>query len=577
MESLSHEQIVVMFLSLGILLGVARLLGELAQKFHQPAVLGELLAGVILGKTVLGNLFPETNQWLFPDAGPNAVALTAISTLAVVLFLLVAGLEVDLSIVLKQGRLAPKVSFLGITFSFALGFTVASLFPFAMGRHAEADSLTFALFFATAMSISALPVIAKTLMDLDLYRSDLGMVIVSAAIVDDLVGWIIFAVVLGMIGGTAGHDNSILLTILLTLTFAATMLTVGRYLIHRSLPFLQKYTRWPGGVLGFALTLALLGAAFTEWIGIHAIFGSFLVGVAIGDSRHLREHTRVTIDHFVSFIFAPVFFASIGLRVDFLAHFDWRLVMTVLTIACSCKLIGDTLGALWGGLSRRESLAVGFAMNSRGAMEIILGILALEAGLISERLFVALVVMAIVTSMLSGPMIRLILKPAKKRLLEVAISPNTFLPKLQAQSRRDAIREMVASAAEIIDIDAETIERAVWKREETMSTGIGNGVAIPHARLKALTKSVVIVGISDPGIDFDAPDGMLAHIIFMLLTPHDDAGQQLELSAEIVHLFRDPHLVEEAIRTEIFSDFRDLLQKSFNAEQRAHSPGQNPA
>lgn len=168
------------------------------------------------------------------------------------------------------------------------------------------------------------------------------------------------------------------------------------------------------GVLSFALTLALLGAAFTEWIGIHAIFGSFIVGVAIGDSSHLHERTRETIGHFVSFIFAPVFFASIGLKLNFLIHFDFPLVVTVLTIACVCKLAGGTMGARWGGMPLREAWAVGFAMNSRGAMEIILGLLALEAGVIEQQLFVALVTMAIVTSMISGPAIRLILRPAGK-------------------------------------------------------------------------------------------------------------------------------------------------------------------
>ncbi|HVY55997.1 MAG TPA: cation:proton antiporter, partial [Thermodesulfobacteriota bacterium] len=361
MQSLTADNIVVFFLALGLLLGAARILGELAQRVHQPAILGELLAGVILGPTVLGTLSPELSAYLFPQQGPNAIALNTITTLAVVLFLLVAGMEVDLSIIGKQGKVAPRVSISGIVLPFLLGLAAAWFAPQALGRHADADPLIFTLFFATALSISALPVIAKTLMDLDLYRSDFGMIIISAAVFDDLAGWIIFAIILGLINSEASHSNHILLTIILTLAFAGVMLTFGRWIIHRSLPFLQAYTRWPGGVLSFALVLALLGAAFTEWIGIHAIFGSFLVGVAVGDSQHLRERTRVIIDQFVSFFFAPVFFASIGLKVNFLTHFDPTLVVTVLLIACVCKLAGGTLGARWGGMAKRESWAVGFA------------------------------------------------------------------------------------------------------------------------------------------------------------------------------------------------------------------------
>lgn len=562
MQSLSAENIIVFFLSLGLLLGVARVLGELAQRLHQPAVLGELLAGVILGPTVLGSLSPETSAFLFPQEGPNTIALNTITTLAVVLFLLVAGMEVDLSIIGKQGKVAPRVSISGIVLPFLIGLAAAWLAPQALGRDLDADPLIFSLFLATALSISALPVIAKTLMDLDLYRSDLGMVIVSAAVFDDLVGWIIFAIILGLMNSASSHSNHILLTIVLTLAFAAVMLTLGRWLIHRLLPFLQAYTRWPGGVLSFALVLALLGAAFTEWIGIHAIFGSFLVGVAVGDSSHLRERTRVIIDQFVSFFFAPVFFASIGLKVNFLTHFDFTLVLTVLLIACVCKLAGGTLGARWGGMPRRESWAVGFAMNSRGAIEIVLGLLALQAGIIRNRLFVALVIMAIVTSMMSGPAMRIILRLGKKRRLQDALSSKLFNRELQAFSSRMAIHELTTMVCEAAGLNAGEVEAAVWEREEILPTGIGNGVALPHARIGGISKPIVAIGFSDSGIDFDAPDEKLAYIIFLILTPVDDPDSQLEITAELAKLFRENGMTERVLKTKSFTEFLALVRSS---------------
>lgn len=538
------------------------MLGEIAQRLHQPSILGELLAGIILGPTVLGTFAPGTSAFLFPQEGANAVALDAFTTLAVTLLMLVAGMEVDLSTIWRQGRIGLKVGTAGMVIPFVLGLIAALIAPHALGSHVESDLLLFSLFFATALSISALPVIAKTLMDLDLYRSDFGMVVVSAAILNDLIGWIIFAIILGLIGSETGHSGSILLTITLTLAFAAFMLTIGRSLIHRSLPFLQAYTRWPGGVLSFALTLALLGAAFTEWIGIHAIFGAFIVGVAVGDSSHLRERTRVIIDQFVSFIFAPVFFASIGLKVNFITHFELAPVLTVLLIACVCKLAGGILGARWGNMTKRDSWAVGFAMNARGAMEIILGLLALQAGIIRPRLFVALVIMAIVTSIMSGPAIRLILRLGKKLTLLDALSSKLFTRELKASSRRMAIEKLTSIACEATGLNQAQVEEAVWEREETLPTGIGNGVALPHARIEGIGRPMVAVGISDAGIDFDAPDDKLAHIIFLVLTPEKDPEAQLEITSSLARLFREHGMTEKVMKTRSYTEFLALVKSS---------------
>lgn len=567
MQTLTSYNVVVFFLSLGVLLGTARLLGEMAQRFHQPSVLGELLAGVLLGPTVLGTMAPDLNTFLFPIKGPNAIALDTISTLAIVLFLLVAGMEVDLSTIWKQGKIGCKVGITSIVIPFSLALTAAFVLPEAFGRHMGADPLIFALFLAIAMSISALPVIAKTLMDMGIYRSDLGMVVVSAAIFNDLVGWIVFAVLLGLIGDSAGNGNNVMVTITLTLAFVGMMLTLGRWLIHKALPFVQAYTRWPAGELSFALILGLFGAAFTEWIGIHAIFGAFIVGAAVGDSSHLRERTRATIDNFISFIFAPVFFASIGLKVNFLTNFDLVLVIMVTLMACVCKFAGGVIGARWGGMQHREAWAVGFALNSRGAMEIILGMIALEAEIIRHRLFVALVVMAILTSMISGPSMRFILRNKKRRRLHDLLSPKLFLRELKAASCRGVIYEMTEAVCAVEGLDTPAVGEAVWTREESLSTGIGKGVALPHARIEGLVQPLVVVGISPKGIDFDARDGKPANVIFLVLTPADDPLAQLEISSEIASLFRDQELIDQVLCTKGFTDFLALLRAPVSDEK----------
>ncbi len=561
MGGLSADEVTRMFLALGVLLGTARVLGELAQRFHQPAVLGEILAGVLLGPTLFGSLAPDWSAWLFPREGNNAVVLSGLSTLAIALFLLVAGMEVDLSTVWRQGRAAVSVGLLGTLVPFAIGLVAAWFAPGTLGRDPEGDRTIFALFFGTAMAISALPVIAKTLMDLGLYRTDVGMIVVSAAIFNDLAGWMIFAVILGMMG-QASHGFDVPTTIGLTLGFAALVLTAGRWVVNRILPYLQAYTHWPGGELSFAMILALFGAAFTEWIGIHAIFGSFLVGIAVGDSEHLRERTRVIIDRFISFFFAPLFFATIGLRVNFVENFDLALVAAVLVIACAGKLIGSRLGGKLGGLPPRDAWAVGFAMNARGAMEIILGLLALQAGVIRERLFVALVVMALATSMISGPMMKSILGLKRPRRLGTTLSPRLFVRQLAATTRRGVIAELSRAGASSLPVDAETIEESAWLREQTLPTGIGNGVALPHARLDGVKEPAVVLGLSEAGVDFDAPDGGPAHLVFLIVTPKRDAGAQLEISAEIGRLFSRTGMLERALRTRNFAEFLALVKSS---------------
>lgn len=560
MGHLSTHDVTMMFLSIGVLLTAARLMGELARMLRQPSVLGEILAGVLLGPTVLGTLAPHWNVALFPASGPNAVILNGLTTLAVALFLLVAGMELDLSTIFRQGKTAITVGLAGIIIPFSLGFLVAWAAPAHMGREPHASPLIFSLFMATALSISALPVIAKTLIDLNIYRSDMGMIIVAAAIFNDIFGWIVFAVILGMMGTTANPAMTIPETIGWTLAFAAGMLTVGRWVIHRILPWIQAYASWPGGVLGFALSLALLGAAFTEWIGVHAIFGSFLVGVAIGDSHHLREQTRNIIGQFVSFIFAPLFFASIGLRVNFVTHFDLTLAAFVLLIASLGKVLGCGLGAQWAGMARREAWAVGFGLNARGAMEIILGLLALQYGVISERLFVALVIMALATSLMSGPAMQWLLRSKKPRRLIDFLSARTFVARLQAENSYEAIRELARAAATPAGLDEGTIHQAVWTREELMSTGLDKGVAVPHARLEGLSAPLLAIGLSEEGIDFDSPDGELARLIFMILTPLKDGGAQLEILADIARTFERDEINHKALKVNSYVEFLALMR-----------------
>lgn len=397
-------------------------MGEIARRLHQPPVLGEIIAGVLLGPSFFKYVAPQLQQYLFPQSGTLPIALEGITTLSITLFLLTAGMGVSLSTLRRQGKASMVVSITGIVFPFTMGFLLAWNAPVFIGLAPGVDRLVFALFFAAALTITALPVVARILMDLNLFGTDFGVLVISAAVIDDLTGWIVFSLVMGL-NVTAAHQNmGIQYTIILTFVFITFILTGGRWWVNRALFWIQEHTKNSRGTLGFAVSVALFCAAFTEWIGIHAIFGAFLFGIALGDSRYLSEKTRYVIDQFISIIFAPLFFASIGLRINFVNNFDPLLTVTILAVASAGKVFGCALGARLGGLPAGESWAVGFGMNARGVMEIILGVLALKAGIIQERLFVSIVIIALVTSMTSGSLIRVFLKRKNPKDSQICFS-----------------------------------------------------------------------------------------------------------------------------------------------------------
>jgi Kef-type K+ transport system membrane component KefB/mannitol/fructose-specific phosphotransferase system IIA component (Ntr-type) len=554
-----HDTFALLF-GLGMLLCVSRAAGALARRLRQPAVLVEILAGLLLGPTVFGRLAPGAAAALFPPAGPAAAALDAIATLSLVLFMLVAGMEVDLTRIARQGRSALVVGLAGLALPFALGLGVATLAPEAVGREPGADPLVFALFLATALSISALPVIAKSLRDVGLYRSNLGMLVLAAAMVDDLVGWLVFGLVLGLMDATR-TPGDVLATVAMTLGFFGLMLTLGRLAFDRALRWLAAGERGTSAVLLLALVSALFGAAFTEWMGVHAVFGAFLVGVALGDSRHLREHTHAAIDEVISSVFAPLFFVWIGLRVDLVAGFDAGVTALLLLVACAGKIVGVAAAGRRVGLPAREALAVGFGLNARGAMGIVLSLLALRAGVIGDRLFVSLVIVAIITSLMSGPAMQALLRRRQPLRLADHLAPGALVAPLPDGGLDAALRALAGAVAPAVGQAADAIVQRVLERERTMSTGLEHGVAVPHARLPGLGRPVVGVGISPEGVDFDAPDGHPAHLVVLILSAPGDDRAQIELMADAARVFADERRRERGRRVRSLPELLELLRE----------------
>jgi Kef-type K+ transport system membrane component KefB len=401
--------LLIFFLALSCLFGMARIMGILGSRLGFPTVVGEILAGVVVGKTVLGRFWPDAYTWLFLNKTVNTMLL-GYTSVAIVLLLAVAGLEIDAGSLRRRGKALAFTCVFSAVVPFVMGYGTGSVLPDEY-LVSPAQRSFHSLFFGIALAISALPVITRTLIDLGLIRTQMGGLILSAAVANDLVGWICFSALtremnkdsdsLGVLLSIAITTGFLVIVVALLRPVANSWLRAsGRLLPHESM----------SRALSLILVFVLLGAAATEGLGIHAVFGGFVVGLAIGGSPHLRRETKEVLQASVMSMFTPVFFATMALRHDLLHSFDLQLVLIVVIVATISKVGGSALGAWIGGVTGWQTWAIGFGMNSRGAMEILLASVALDAGMINEKMFVALVIMAITTSVISGPAIRWLLR-----------------------------------------------------------------------------------------------------------------------------------------------------------------------
>lgn len=425
-SKLNTAEVLHFLIILSVMLVLARVLGELCRKFKQPSIIGEIFAGILIGPSVLGGVFPDLFNNLFV-AEPRAYgAFDGIANVGIILLMFIAGFEVDLKQIRANGKQALSISLMGILFPFAIGFAAVWVFYDRIFTAEANNQLVTALFFGTALSITALSVITKILIDLDLLKTKVGNLVVTSAMIDDFLGWILFSFIIGMMN--TGKEEGSFNSVIMVLIYVLFMLTAGRWLVNKMLSVAQKHLKI-GRVITLAICLCLFSSIVTEYLGIRAVFGAFLMGVAIGDSVFFTERHKLILHQFTVNIIAPLFFASIGLRLNFITDFNLEIVACIIAVACIAKLVGAGLGSRMSGMSKNESLAVAFGMNARGAQEIVLGLLGVQAKLISEEVFVGLVIMTIVTVVISGPAMRYFFVKEQKRL--AALNPKSTLNEIQ--------------------------------------------------------------------------------------------------------------------------------------------------
>jgi Kef-type K+ transport system membrane component KefB/nucleotide-binding universal stress UspA family protein len=460
LRPIAGHSVFVLLVQLALLLLVARLGAELCRRIALPAVIGELAAGIVLGPTVLGHFAPGVFAVVFPHVSAQFQLLEVVGLLGMVLLLLLTGLETDLRLLRNLGRAALIASAMGMLLPFVSGFALGSFMPDQYLAQPERRML-FSFFLATAMAISAMPVIAKILMDLDLARRNIGLVILSAGVVDDTAGWL----VLSIIAGAASHGEVRLEQLGRTLVLTGAFLLAAAFVVYPlarvALRSVIRRAKSDDADLVLVLIVTFLCAATTEWVGIHAVFGAFVAGTLFRQVPALRGEVVHRLQSLVFAVLAPVFFGTVGLKVDLWTLGSGRMLVIVLAVACIGKLLGCTVGSIWGGLRFWEGLSIAVAMNARGAMELVVATIGLSLGILNQQMFSIIVVVAIVTSFMAPVGLRLTMR-------KVRMTEDEARRILAEQSRGvfdlDRVRVLVATAGGPNELAAGSLAAGISKR-----------------------------------------------------------------------------------------------------------------
>ncbi|MDQ4078657.1 MAG: cation:proton antiporter [Chloroflexota bacterium] len=409
-----HHDILLLLVQIAVLLGAARLFGEAALRLNQPAVVGEILAGIVLGPSLLSTFVPFVGEWLVPHTATQWHLLDVVSLIGAIFLLLITGLETDLALIKHHARTAIGVSAGGILVTFATGFLLGQLLP-AFLLADEAARLVFALFVATAMSISAIPVIAKVLMDLNLMRRDIGQIILAAGMSDDTTGWILLSIVAGLATGGVVTTLSVTEAIGSVLAFLLISFTAGRWLVKRVLDFVQDEIISAERLLTLVVVLTFIWGAITQALGLEAVLGAFVMGILFGQMPRLPQAIHHRLESVALGIFAPIFFAVAGLKVNLLSIFGSAqligIALLVIAVASIGKVVGTYLGArLIGGRDHWTALSFGAGLNARGAMEIIVASIGLSLGILTQDMYSIIVLMAMATSLMAPTALRWVLQ-----------------------------------------------------------------------------------------------------------------------------------------------------------------------
>jgi Kef-type K+ transport system membrane component KefB len=397
--SILLTQIIVIILA-------ANLFSRLFRSIGQPPVMGEMLAGIALGPSLLGLIFPDALAFVFPASSMEPLRL--LSQIGVVLFMFVVGMELNIAHLREKSSAAVMISHASIIVPFLLGATL-SLFLYQTLAPAGTSFTAFALFIGVAMSITAFPVLARILEDRKLTKTFLGSIALTCAAVDDATAWCILALVIALVKATG--VTSTILTVALTLLFVIVMVVVVKPLLNRMLIRSDDFRTHSRRVVAAIMVVVLAAALTTEVVGIHALFGAFVAGIIMPASIDFRTFLKEKLETFSAAALLPLFFAFTGLRTQIGLLNDWESWMwcgLIVLVAIVGKLVGSMLMSRWIGMSWPHSFSIGVLMNTRGLVELVVLNIGYDLGILSGRIFAMMVIMALITTFMTGPLLSLV-------------------------------------------------------------------------------------------------------------------------------------------------------------------------
>ena len=404
-HNLKHPLALLLFQIITIVF-VARIFGWIFRKIGQPTVIGEIIAGIVLGPSLFGLYFPDMKDALFPvDSLGN---LQLLSQVGLILFMFVVGMELDLKVLKNKANEAVVISHASIVIPFALGIGL-SYYIYHQFAPAGVEFLSFSLFMGIAMSITAFPVLARIVQERGIHKTRLGTIVITCAAADDITAWCILAVVIAIV--KAGSFVSSLYVIGLAIVYVLLMLLVVKPFLKRVGDLYGKKDNIKKPVVAIFLLTLIVSAYVTEIIGIHALFGAFMMGVIMPDISKFRNFFIEKVEDVAMILLLPLFFVFTGLRTEIgliNEPYLWKITGCIIAVAVAGKFFGSALAAKFVGQNWRESLTIGALMNTRGLMELVVLNIGYELGVLSPKIFTMMVIMALVTTFMTGPALDII-------------------------------------------------------------------------------------------------------------------------------------------------------------------------
>lgn len=543
MKFLTEHNLLIFLIQFAILLGVSKAVGLVFERFKQSSITGEVLVGLLLGPAIFGKFLPEYQSFLFPREPLQISMLETIAWFGNFYLLMETGLDVNFGRIWKQKGQALTISITDLIVPVMLAFIPIYLIH---ESHLLDPSrrVIFTLFVSTIMTISALPVAIRVMYDLNILKSDTGFLIVSALTINDLIGWVVFTILLGIYSQAQIDYVIVTKLIVYTIGFTILSLTLLRKYVDKAMTVIHnKYGADTGLKTTFVFITGMLFGAITLKIGIHSLFGFFIAGIVLGEAKHFSENDRFVMNRLVHSLFVPVFFANIGLHLDFIKNFNWQLVLLFTVLGIGVRYIGAYLGAILAKQHKTNLQTIAICHTAGGEMHIVVAILALSAGLISQTIFVGIVAASLISTIVFGPWLSNALKQKRKTLLKVVFNKDSIIMNADFKDKQEMISHVSSLIGFKTGITQQIVEQEIQKREEQVSTAMGKGVAFPHARLAGIDHPLIYIIKNQTGLEWDSPDNKPVYWIFFIITPESNPAAQIHILQMLAKTLSDKPLM----------------------------------